>query len=209
MIRLSGCIPALLLALNLSFAQKVRISEVADGWAENSVNTVIFRKNPLVSFGEFQFISFYDAGGKVILGKRKHAEDQWELKDTGFSGDARDAHCSISIMADGHGYLHLSWGHHGHPLRYARSKAPLSLEFSPEIPMTGLNEKNVTYPEFFKMANGALLFMYRDGASGRGNLVINTYDPAIQTWQQLHSNLIDGERQRNAYWQSFTDSRGV
>jgi len=198
-----------LLYTPLTSAQKIRVSEVADGWAENSVNTIIFRKNPLVTYKETQFISYYDATGKVIMGKRKRGEDEWELKDTGFTGDARDAHCSISIMADGEGYLHLSWGHHGHPLRYARSKAPLSLDFSPEISMTGLNEGNVTYPEFFKMADGRLLFMYRDGASGRGNLVINTYDPASRKWEQLHSNLIDGEKKRNAYWQSFTDSRGV
>lgn len=199
----------LLLGLKISMAQKIHISEVGEGWAENSVNTVIFRKNSLVSYNNHQFISYYDAAGKVILGKRKLGEDHWELKDTGFTGNARDAHCSISIMADGQGYLHLSWGHHGHPLRYARSKSPLSLEFSPEVPMTGLNEKNVTYPEFFKMADGGLLFMYRDGASGRGNLIINKYEPGTQTWEQLHSNLIDGEKKRNAYWQSFTDSRGV
>lgn len=199
----------LLLGLKISIAQKIHISEAGEGWAENSVNTIIFRKNPLVTYKDIQFISYYDAAGRVILGKRNLGEDRWELKDTGFTGNAKDAHCSISLMADGQGYLHLSWGHHGHPLRYARSKAPLSLELSPEIPMTGLNEKNVTYPEFFRMSNGELLFMYRDGASGRGNLVINTYDLPAQKWKQLHSNLIDGERQRNAYWQSFTDSRGV
>ncbi len=191
------------------YAQKVQISEVADAWAENSVNTVIFRKNSLVTFEKTQFISFYDAQGRVIVGKRSLKEHRWELHDTGFTGNAKDAHCSISIMADRQGFLHLSWGHHGHPLRYARSKTPLSLDFSPEEPMTGLNEKNVTYPEFFKMADGNLLFMYRDGASGRGNLVINQYDVSTGKWVQLHSNLIDGERQRNAYWQSFTDSRGV
>ncbi|WP_367913941.1 BNR repeat-containing protein [Leadbetterella sp. DM7] len=210
MVRTSGSILALLLFFFIpSSAQKVRISEVADGWAQNSVNTVIFRKNALVTVQDVQFIAFYDAHGKVIAGKRNLQENRWELQDTGFTGNARDAHCSISIMADGRGYLHLSWGHHGQPLRYARSKAPFSLEFSPEIPMTGRNENHVTYPEFFKMPNGGLLFMYRDGSSGKGNLVINTYDLSTQRWEQLHSNLIDGEGKRNAYWQSFTDSRGV
>ena len=173
------------------------------------MNTVIFRKNSLVTYNDTQFIAYYDAAGRVMVGKRNLAQDRWELKDTGFTGNARDAHCSISIMADGHGYVHLSWGHHGHPLRYARSKSPLSVEFSPEMPMTGLHEKNVTYPEFFKMPDGNLLFMYRDGASGRGNLVINRYAVSQGEWIQLHSNLIDGENRRNAYWQSCTDSRGV
>jgi hypothetical protein len=196
-------------ATHLSFSQKIEISEVGDGWAQNSVNTVIFRKNSLVTHGDTQFISYYDGNGNVIMGKRKSNEDKWELKNTGFTGDAKDAHCSISIMVDGDGFVHLSWGHHGHPLRYAKSTAPLSLEFTSEIPMTGVNERNVTYPEFFRMASGNLLFMYRDGSSGRGNLSINTYDVNSKVWTQLHSNLIDGERKRNAYWQSFVDSRGV
>lgn len=190
-------------------AQKIQVSEVGDGWAQNSVNTVVFRKNSLVTHGDTQYISCYDGNGNVIMGKRKYNEDKWELKNTGFTGDAKDAHCSISIMVDGDGFVHLSWGHHGHPLRYAKSTAPHSLEFTSEIPMTGVNEKNVTYPEFFKMASGDLLFMYRDGSSGRGNLAINTYDVNSKVWAQLHSNLIDGERKRNAYWQSFVDSKGV
>lgn len=193
----------------LSFAQKIEISEVGEGWAENSVNTVIFRKNSLVTHNNTQFISFYDGQGKVIMGKRKYTEKEWNLKDTGFTGNAKDAHCSISIMVDGDGFIHLSWGHHGDPLRYAKSLTPLAMEFTPEIPMTGINEKNVTYPEFFRMANGDLIFMYRDGSSGRGNLALNQYTVATKTWEPLHSNLIDGEKKRNAYWQSFVDSRGV
>jgi hypothetical protein len=196
-------------ATHLSFSQKTEISEVGDGWAQNSVNTVVFRKNSLVTHGDTQYVSYYDGNGNVIIGKRKYNEDKWELKNTGFTGDAKDAHCSISIMVDGDGFVHLSWGHHGHPLRYAKSTAPHSLEFTSEIPMTGVNERNVTYPEFFRMASGNLLFMYRDGSSGRGNLSINTYNVNSKVWTQLHSNLIDGERKRNAYWQSFVDSRGV
>ncbi len=199
----------LYLITHLSFSQKIQVSEVGEGWAQNSVNTVVFRKNSLATHGDTQYISYYDGNGNVIMGKRKYNEDKWELKNTGFTGDAKDAHCSISIMVDGDGFVHLSWGHHGHPLRYAKSTAPHSLEFTSEISMTGVNEKNVTYPEFFKMASGDLLFMYRDGSSGRGNLAINTYDVNSKVWAQLHSNLIDGERKRNAYWQSFVDSKGV
>ncbi len=54
-----------------------------------------------------------------------------------------------------------------------------------------------------------LLFMYRDGGSGQGNLVINTYDVQQQQWTQLHANLIDGQKQRNAYWQACVDARGT
>lgn len=185
------------------------ISEAGYAWAKNSVNTVIFRKNALVSLDDTQFIAYYDSTGNVIVGKRKLLENQWQLQNTGFTGNVKDAHCSISIMVDGEGYLHLSWDHHGHPLRYAKSIAPFGLDFGPKENMTGQNEANVTYPEFFRTPSGDLLFMYRDGASGRGNLVINTYHTASKTWKPLHKNLINGENRRNAYWQSFVDAKGV
>jgi hypothetical protein len=50
--------------------------------------------------------------------------------------------------------------------------------------------------------------MYRDGASGNGNLVVNHYDTKSKTWSQMHANLISGENERNAYWQACVDGSG-
>jgi hypothetical protein len=192
----------------LSQSNNVRTVAVGEGWAGNSVNAVIFRKNSLVSFKSFQFISYYDADGFLILGRRKLNSDQWELKRTVYKGNITDAHNDISIILDGDGYLHVSWDHHNNPLRYSRSKAPFSLELSDKMPMTGLVEQSVSYPEFYSLPDGNLLFFYRNGASGRGNLVINKYDKKTQKWSQLHSNLIDGEGKRSAYWQACVDKKG-
>lgn len=52
-------------------------------------------------------------------------------------------------MIDGEGYMHVSFDHHGHPLNYCRSIAPGSLELGDKMPMTGVDEGNVTYPEFY------------------------------------------------------------
>lgn len=182
---------------------------VGKGWASNSVNTTIFRKNSIASVGNVQFIAYYDQQGFVVLGKRNWNEQKWILKRTQYKGTVRDAHNSISIMADGNGYLHLSWDHHGHPLHYARSIAPYSLEMGDMCPMTGLNENHITYPEFFRMPDGNLIFMYRDGSSGRGNLVMNSYDLKTGKWTQIQRNLIDGEDKRNAYWQACVDNKGT
>ncbi|SFV00350.1 BNR repeat-containing protein [Pseudoduganella namucuonensis] len=187
----------------------VRIIDVADGWARNSVNAVVFRKNSLASHGDTQYIAFYDKDAHVVLGKRKLGTDQWELKRTPYQGNARDAHNSISIMVDGAGYLHMSWDHHNHTLRYARGVSPGALELTAKMPMTGLDEGSVSYPEFYRLPDGNLLFLYRNGASGQGNLVINRYDVAAGAWSRVHSNLISGEGQRNAYWQAFLDHTGT
>lgn len=182
---------------------------VAEGWAGNSVNAVVFRKNSLVTYKNIQFIAFYNQKGKLTLGKRELNSTKWEVVETAFSGNIHDAHNCISIMVDGDGFLHVSWDHHANSLNYAHSVAPLSLQLTAKIPMTGLNETNVTYPEFYKMANGNLIFLYRDGRSGKGNLVMNRYDVKSKTWTQLHSNLIDGEGQQNAYWQACMDKSGT
>ena len=112
-------------------------------------------------------------------------------------------------MVDGDGYLHMSWDHHGHPLRYCRSKEPGSLELTEKMPMTGKKEGRVTYPEFYRLPDGNLLFLYRDGASGRGNLMMNHYDLTTKKWTQRQDAFINGEGRRNAYWQMCTDTKGT
>lgn len=182
---------------------------VGEGWANNSVNATVFRKNSVVTYRNMQFTAYYDADGFLTLGKRRLNSQYWEISRTQYKGNVNDAHNSISIMVDADGYLHVSWDHHGHPLRYARSISPLSLQLGDKEEMTGENEQNVTYPEFFKLPDGNLIFMYRDGSSGRGNLVINKYDCKTKRWSQTQENLISGENKRNAYWQACVDEKGT
>jgi len=189
--------------------EDIEITDVSYGWAKTSVNAVIFRQNSLVSHGEFQYIAFYDSTGYVNLGKRKTGAGQWEIHKTQYDGNVLDAHNTISIMVDGDGFLHMSWDHHGHKLNYCRSLKSGSLEMGPRLSMTGKAERNITYPQFYKMSNGDLLFVYRDGSSGNGNIVLNQYDQNKKKWQQLHKNLIDGEGERNAYWQMYLDKNDI
>jgi hypothetical protein len=197
----------------LAFSQKqatisnIKTINVDSGWANNSVNVTVFRKNSLVSFGDTQFISFYDKNKFVVVGKRNINSTNWILQRTNFKGNANDAHNIISIMVDGDGYLHVSWDHHNNKLHYAKSVSPGSLQLE-TASMTGLHEDKLSYPEFYRLKNGNLLFFYRDGGSGQGNLVINQYNLKTKSWQQLQNNLIDGQGQRNAYWQACIGENG-
>lgn len=202
-----GLFVLLMLCSAFSFAQKV--SNVGMGWAGNSVNTVVFRKNSVVTFKHTQYTSYYDSVGNVMLAKRKLGTDHWQVSKTPYQGNYKDAHNSISMIVDGEGFLHISWDQHASRLRYAKSIAPNSLVLGPELPMIGKNESKATYPEFYKLKNGDLLFLYREGASGQGNLVLNRYDTKSKKWLRIHDNLIDGERQRNAYWQACVDKLGI
>jgi len=176
-----------------------RIVPVAKGWAKNSVNATIFRVNSITSHGSRQYIAFYDANGRVVIGKRKIGTSDWAIRKTGYKGDPTDAHNGISIAVDGSGILHLAWDHHCEPLRYCRSISPGSLELTDEMPMTGQNENKLTYPEFYNLPDGDLLFLYRHGSSGNGDTMLNRYDIETGRWSVVQHPLISGRGQRNAY----------
>ena len=190
----------------MAYPQLVRVGE---GYSNTSVNTTVFRNSPLVTDGDTQYISYYDPEGYLVLGKRQIGSAEWTLKRSQYKGNVSDAHNVISMMVDGEGYIHVSFDHHGHPLNYCRSVAPGSLELGPKEAMTGTDEQDVTYPEFYKMPDGDLIFVYRSGASGRGNLIMNRYDLDTHRWERVQDILIDGEGQRNAYWQLYVDEKGT
>jgi len=185
----------------------VKESVIGKGWAGNSVNVAVFRKHSLASYKDSQYAAYYDADGYVVLARRKHKEQTWVTKRTPYRGNMRDAHNIISLAVDGDGYLHLAWDHHNDSLRYCRSVSPGSLELTAKLPMTS-RENRITYPEFYRLPGGDLLFFFREGESGRGNLVINRYDRKAHTWRRVQELLIDGEGQRSAYWQASLDGKG-
>lgn len=186
-----------------------KLIEVGKGYSGTSVNTAVFRTNPIVTHGNYQYISYYDPEGYLTLGKRVHGEPDWTINKTGYRGNVKDGHNVISMGIDGDGYIHVAFDHHGHPLRYAKSIAPGSIELEEMTPMTGIDEDKVTYPEFYSMKNGDLLFVYRSGASGRGNMAINRYDVKNKKWLRVQDSLIDGEEERSPYWQLYIDENDV
>jgi hypothetical protein len=189
--------------------QAINVSFVDSAWSNNSINVTVFRKNSIASFNDTQFIAFYSADRHMVIAKRNVYEDHWTINTTRFTANTDDAHNIISLIIDGGGYVHLAWDHHNSKLRYCKSVSPLSLELGPEQSMTGELEQKITYPEFYKLKNGNLIFLYRAGESGNGNLVMKSYNLRSKKWKLVQSNLIDGEGIRNAYWQACVDVRGT
>ena len=156
-----GCLLGLVLFFSACSFIKTVQTDIGTGWNNNSVNTVKFRKNALTTHNQYQFTAYYDENSCLILAKRKINTSDWEKFKTPYKGNTQDAHNDISIALDGDGYLHVSWDHHNTKLRYAKSIKPMSLELSEEQPMTGQEENKVTYPQFYNLPNGNLLFFYR------------------------------------------------
>ena len=173
-------------------ASEPRMVDVGLGWSENTINAVKYRQSSLATYRDTQFIAYYDANQKVVVGKRKLAEDKWELKTTELTGNTVDAHNSISMAVDGAGILHMSWNHHTthNGLHYVVSKEPLSLDLI-AAKTDGKAETSVSYPEFFNLPHGDLLLTFRDGASGNGKVVLKRYDLKTKTWTTLQDDLID------------------
>lgn len=194
---------------NKPFPFNVSLIEVGEGYNLTSVNTAVFRGSSLVSNHDEQFIAYYDKEGYVTVGKRKIGSSVWNIKKLTYKGNIEDAHNIISIGIDGEGFLHLAFDHHGNALKYCRSIEPGSLDFGELEKMTYRDEDDVTYPEFYTLPNGDMIFAYRSGSSGRGNLILNRYDISKKKWERIRDLLIDGEDQRNAYWQMFIDKKGV
>ncbi|MEL7834780.1 BNR repeat-containing protein [Fodinibius sp. Rm-B-1B1-1] len=179
------------------------------GWAKNSINTVIFREKSVFSRNGSQYVAYYDSVGQIIVAKRTLGTENWEIYPTRFHADVKDAHNSISLTVDGRGIIHLAWGMHGDELKYAKSKSTDSLSFSSVTSMTGKHEDAVTYPRFYNLWNGDLLFLYRYGESGSGDIMLNRYDTDSRMWNIVQHPLISGEGERNAYMNSLAiDDKG-
>jgi hypothetical protein len=145
---------------------------IARGWSRNQINTVIFRKNSLISHGKYQYAAFYNEVGKVVLAKRRLGAARWDIQETQYVGDVEDAHKSISIAVDGTGFLHVVWNQHNSRLQYCRSRQRGSLELSAEVAMIGdkENEYAVRVPEGSDLINQTS--MYTDAY---GRAYIATY----------------------------------
>ena len=145
----------------------------AEAYAGSSVN-VVAGAQPLYTDSVHQYAAFYNADARLMLAKRRLGEDDWDTSVTSFTGNVKDAHNSISLIVDGEGYLHLAWDHHNNPLNYAVSEQPGSLSLK-RTSMLDDRQSSVTYPQFLRLPSGDLLLSYRDGGSGKGNLVLNRY----------------------------------
>lgn len=170
--------------------------DIAPVWAAHPVGFALLTHAP------YQFVAFYDDKRQMTVAQRKLDERQWTFTKlpvtTGW-----DSHNYITMALDADGYLHLSGDMHVVPLKYFRTTKPLDAStFERVEKMTGSEENRTTYPRFFSGPKNEFLFTYRDGSSGNGNQIYNVYDLPTKTWKRLLDKpLIDGEGQRNAYFE--------
>lgn len=168
--------------------------DVTDVWSGHPVAFALLTR------GDQQFAAFYDADRRMTVAQRTLGSTSWRLTrlDSTLNWDS---HNYVTMAIDSQGFLHVSGNMHNVPLIYFRGTRALDASSLARVPsMVGSNEQSVTYPEFFQGPDGGLVFIYRDGGSGNGNHIFNTYDVAQKTWRRLLGTpLFDGQGQRSAY----------
>lgn len=189
--------------------RRVAIHDLGLAWAGSTINTVIFRHHGVITHAGYQFTAFYVSDDTLRLVRRCLPTDEIDTFDLQGSYNLRDAHNSISLGVDRHGFVHMSYDHHGTQLKYRRSEEPLSIQaWTVELPMTGAHEERVTYPCFIQPPESRpdlpLMLLYRDGVWNRGTARLKVYDEAARAWTDRPAPVLSGADQKpwtsNAYW---------
>ncbi|RYD19119.1 MAG: hypothetical protein EOP88_20155, partial [Verrucomicrobiaceae bacterium] len=168
----------------------------------SAINSVAFVRSSIKTVGDQQFITWYgrhqfDAAGAfnntIWIGRRTLGSSKWEIfRHPSFTANnIADGHDVISYGIDGDGYMHVSWGMHGDAFHYSKSTTPVTgtgpIVLGPDTTMTGM-ESTVTYPQFLKLPDGNLLFVFREVASGNGDTYVNRYSIATRKWTNVHGS---------------------
>ena len=116
-----GTVPHLWLGLGTIPTETVEEAlDIAPVWSAHPVGFA------LLTHGDRQFIAFYDAERRAIVGARRLGEPQWRFAalpmTTGW-----DSHNSLTMTVDDDDYLHLSGNMHCVPLIYFRTTRPLDI----------------------------------------------------------------------------------
>ena len=185
---------AILILISASPTESLDIESV---WAGHPVGFCLYTVPPL------QYAAYYNADREMTVAWRELDETAWKYRRLD-NHVKWDSHNSITMTHDRDGHLHLAGNMHNDPLLYFRTTEPGNPASFERVSMVGELEQRVTYPVFYTLPDGRLMFMYRDGGSGKGNQIFNVYDEAARSWSRLlDTPIIDGEGLRNAYLDQF------
>ncbi|HEX2958220.1 MAG TPA: BNR repeat-containing protein [Chitinispirillaceae bacterium] len=168
--------------------------DIAKVWAGHPVNFAIKTLN------NFQCVAYYDTTRKMVIASRTIGSGTWSYTTLRTTPTGWDSHNYIDMAIDDSGYVHVSGDMHNVKLIYFRSKKPWNTSAFDSPGMVGTLENSVTYPVFIKGPSNKLFFQYRDGGSGSGTTLWNSYDLSAKKWSRItEQGLFNGGNQVNAY----------
>lgn len=193
------------------------------------LNGLSFQQNPLVTFGDYQYVAFYATAGSdsnygkhyVNLGRRRinPSVGSWQyLAFTDYTQTTLDEHNTISLGISGDGFIHLSYDHHDVPLNYRVSKTAIAKTIPQtwtasdfgatrhDLPGASGPWTPLTYPRFERLESGDMIMEFRIGQSGAGDSWLHLYSSTTRTWTTIGKYLQGDDN--NAYINGFTHQNG-
>jgi hypothetical protein len=156
-------------------------------------NSLPFTQDPLATDGNRQYAVWVSGPHRVpLLARRDLPEGSWSepldlsaVPGSPFAAATKlDPHHSYSLGIDARGRVHVAGNNHNEALRYARSDPGDPTRWQ-TAEMIGAEEERVTYPAFVSLPDGTLLFFYRDGRAGHGNVYLNWLPAGAERWERV------------------------
>lgn len=180
----------------LASDKTITIDSSAHNW-----NLAPWDSDKVVSYNGYQYTVYWDSDYVLALARRNLSNDSVQVirfTDAILSLPS-DPHNNTAIgISPSDGRLHISYDHHNQNLNYRTSNAnfitspPTTIstnQFGAEQSMVDTDESRVTYPQFFNLNDGTLLFLYRDGSnnggSGNADHMLNRYNTSNGTWTRI------------------------
>lgn len=142
--------------------------EIDKAW---SGTTVTF---DAISRGGKIYVGYYDADRWLTVAQLEPASGVVCRARISSQFAGWDSHNSVALAFDSAGRLQVAANMHASPLVYGSANTPDTVSGITLTPMTGHDERKVTYPNFVNGADGTLYFSYRNGVSGNGEWFVNT-----------------------------------
>ena len=160
-------------------------------------NAQAFVQDQVWTEGRTQYAVWVNASGSAAVGKRTLPRGGWSTYDLGrLRGNPLalptrlDEHNVYAVAVDDRGYVHVAGNMHGDPIRWVRSLRPGDItRWTPRGMPAG--EPTTTYPRFVRTRSGELLFFFRSGDSGDGDLALRRWYGRERRWGRT-TTVIDG-----------------
>ncbi|GGF63918.1 BNR-4 repeat-containing protein [Wenyingzhuangia marina] len=178
-------------------------------------NFASFQQNAIITFNNYQYVTFWNKVSRVCIARRKLPEGDWktvELTDYTISPNrVADNHYTISMgICENDGTIHLAFDHHNDVLHYRKSIANLAYSDDTSWKMSSfgsvqqnlvdnVNLSNITYPRFVSKPNGDMIYECRIGWSGDGDSFLWEYNGSNGKWTYIGEYLNGTSVNENAY----------
>jgi hypothetical protein len=158
-----------------------------------NLNSLPFTQDPLATDGIRQYAVWVSGPRRApLLAWRDLPAGSWSqpvdlsaVPGSPFTAETKlDPHHSYSLGVDAQGRVHVAGNNHNEALRYAVSDPGDPTRWQ-AAEMIGTDEERVTYPAFVSLPDGTLLFFYRDGRAGHGDVYLNRLPVGGERWERV------------------------